>query len=62
MESHEVFKKKIVCLCEAFRKGMDYIKNWLDNTFKRLLKIANKEHKRLKNGQLKPSPKDILFP
>jgi hypothetical protein len=41
---------------------MKEIKKWFEKVLKKIIKIGRKEKKRDKTGQLKPSPKDILFP
>jgi hypothetical protein len=52
----------VVTLCQAFRKGLEEVKKWFSRVFKRIMKIAKKEKRKSKQGSLKPSPRDILYP
>ncbi len=56
------FKKKVLSLVQAFNKGFKAVRKWFKHIFKRIIKVARKEKRKTKQGSLKPSPRDILFP
>lgn len=45
--------------CDALRKGKAKLNSWLNSTIQRLIKIAQKEVKKRKNGE-KLSPFKII--
>jgi hypothetical protein len=61
MESYQVFKKKLITLCQAFKAGRKAIRIWFKKILSRIVKIGKKEKRKTKQGWLKPSPKAILF-
>ena len=61
-KAYKVIKKRLCVFWQKLRTGGEPLKQWLAKLFKRLVKVAQKERKKLAENSYRPSPKAILSP
>jgi hypothetical protein len=59
-KAYKVIQKKMYTFWQKLRAGDKPLKQWLVELFERLVKVAQKERKKLKKHSYRPSPKTIL--